>query len=180
MLQKVEKNLKENLFSDILYKRGHWVLNLAFTFEERRLKTNENSKTNREKNKRKKTQNTKHPIVHEWVRVLLVPLPYDLVPHLSKKLCKLPQNTSSAELRMRWLYSLQRGKTSHSPQNKGVPWVVNETATNGETLVMEIWEVYAHCHYSQVYSDSELSYLSYLPTPPLGQGMTQGQFLSGV
>ena len=23
-------------------------------------------------------------------------------------------------------------------------------------------------------------YLSYLPTPPLGQDMTQGQFLSGV
>ena len=24
------------------------------------------------------------------------------------------------------------------------------------------------------------TYLSYLPTPPLGQDMTQGQFLSGV
>ena len=25
-----------------------------------------------------------------------------------------------------------------------------------------------------------ISYTSYLPTPPLGQDMTQGQFLSGV
>ncbi len=25
-----------------------------------------------------------------------------------------------------------------------------------------------------------ISYLPYLPTPPLGQDMTQGQFLSGV
>ena len=31
-----------------------------------------------------------------------------------------------------------------------------------------------------LWSQSELKLLSYLPTPPLGQDMTQGQFLSGV
>ena len=38
---------------------------------------------------------------------------------------------------------------------------------------------YFHCLCVCVWDDG-LILLSYLPTPPLGQDMTQGQFLSGV
>ena len=40
--------------------------------------------------------------------------------------------------------------------------------------------LYNYEHDTFVYKNIILSALSYLPTPPLGQDMTQGQFLSRV
>ena len=51
-------------------------------------------------------------------------------------------------------------------------------------LSLIIDNTYSLCLYNVpqnlIFSLEKNNFLSYLPTPPLGQDMTQGQFLSGV
>ena len=52
----------------------------------------------------------------------------------------------------------------------GVPWKTSQERWTIETGGERFKEIRA----------SSVTWWSYLPTPPLGQDMTQGQFLSGV
>ena len=48
------------------------------------------------------------------------------------------------------------------------------------TLGDQLTYYYNFDYYCKFFTAAPTGVLSYLPTPPLGQDMTQGQFLSGV
>ena len=55
-------------------------------------------------------------------------------------------------------------------------WIIDK----GHYIKMERFQKLILCVCYIIEVDEFLIMLSYLPTPPLGQDMTQGQFLSGV
>ena len=79
-----------------------------------------------------------------------------------------------------WLHPLQKIIPLHTKKKKmGCP---GNEVKQYPVVRLQIWisglcKVPFYYHYFQVHSEPERYYL---PTPPLGQDMTQGQFLSGV
>ena len=55
-----------------------------------------------------------------------------------------------------------------------------QTDSNCQFSIKSEWQVSSILQDSSQYLNLSSAFWYYLPTPPLGQDMTQGQFLSGV